>query len=261
MSTFDPPTTPDPLTPGITGVDTSTSATGGGAAPKEVAGAAAEQGKHVAGTAVEQGKEVAQTATDDARQVADRATAEVTDVVRAATDEARRMVGQVGGEARTQADSQAERLAEGLRGIAGQLQAAASGQPLEAGPVRDLADQAGAKVDMVAGRLADDGIDGLMQDVGGFARRRPGMFLVGALAGGFVAGRLLRSAWDASGDSSAGSSATSGTSSQQTPERAIDPTGQVRMPAAHAATTTPAAVDPTLVGGVGPVDASAAGIG
>jgi hypothetical protein len=144
---------------------------------KEVAGTAAQQGKEVAGTAAQQGKEVASTAVAGAQQVAGEAKREIADVARTATEEIRGLVGQVSGELRTQATSQTDRLAEGLRTLSTQLQGAASGQPLEAGPVKDLARQAGTTFEQLSSRLQSGGVDGVVQDVSTFARRKPGLFL------------------------------------------------------------------------------------
>ena len=180
---------------------------------KQVAGTAAEQGKEVAGTAAQQGKEVAGTAAAGAQQVAGEAAREIKDVARTATEEVRGLVGQVGGELQSQAATQTDRLAEGLRTLSGQLQKAGSGQPLEAGPIRDLASQAGSTFDQLSSRLSNGGVDGIVQDVSSFARRRPGVFLAGAATAGFFAGRILRGAQAASQEqSSSGSTDVSGMS-------------------------------------------------
>jgi len=173
---------------------------------KEVAGTAAQQGKEVAGTAAQQGKEVASTAVAGAQQVAGEAKREIADVARTATEEIRGLVGQVSGELRGQASTQTDRLAEGLRTLSGQLQAAGSGKPLEAGPIQDLARQAGSTFDQLSSRLSSGGVDGVVQDVSSFARRKPGLFLAGAATVGFFAGRMLRGAQAASQSGSSGPS-------------------------------------------------------
>ncbi len=165
---------------------------------KQVAGTAVEQGKEVAGTAAEQGKEVASTAVAGAQQVAGDAKREIGDVARTATDEIRGLVGQVSGELRGQASTQTDRLAGSLRTLSSQLQGAASGKPLEAGPIQDLARQAGSTLDELSTRLSMGGVDGLVDDVSSFARRKPGLFLAGAATVGFFAGRMLRGAQAAS---------------------------------------------------------------
>jgi hypothetical protein len=183
-----------PITPPVTDAGGETG--GGGAADrgKQVAGTAKEETKQVAGTAADQGKQVAATAAAGAKDVVGEAKREAADVARTATDEARRMFGEVSGELRTQAGGQTDKLAEGLKALGGQLSSAASGQPLEEGMVRDLAQQAGTKVNDIAERLSSGGVEGVVDDVTLFARRRPGLFLAGAATAGFLAGRLLRGA-------------------------------------------------------------------
>ena len=44
-----------------------------------------------------------------------------------------------------------------------------------------------------ASRLEDRGIEGVVDDVARFARRRPGVFLLAAAGAGFVVGRFVRS--------------------------------------------------------------------
>lgn len=226
-----PPTVPppSPIPPPLpsTGDDTPGAKEQG----KQVAGAAAEQGKEVAGTAAQQGKEVASTAAAGAQQVAGEAAREIKDVARTATEEVRGLVGQVGGELQTQAATQTDRLAEGLRTLSGQLQKAASGEPLEAGPIRDLASQAGTTFDQLSSRLSEGGVDGLVQDVSSFARRKPGLFLAGAATAGFLAGRILRGAQAAAKD-------------QETDVQGF--TGSSRMGAAPPAVTPPPLASPPL---------------
>lgn len=204
-----PPTVPPPSTVPPAPMGGGSGSGGVKEQGKEVAGAAADQGKEVAGTAAEQGKEVVSTAAAGAQQVAGEAKREITDVARTATEEIRGLVGQVGGEFRGQASSQTDRLAGSLRGFSSQLQGAASGQPLEPGPLQDLARQAGSTLEQLSSRLQSGGIDGVVEDVSSFARRKPGVFLAGAATAGFFAGRMLRGAQAAS------QSGPSGTTSGQ----------------------------------------------
>ena len=205
---------------------------------KQVAGAAAEQGKEVAGTAAQQGKEVAGTAAAGAQQVAGEAAREIKDVARTATEEIRGLVGQVSGELQSQASTQTDRLAQGLRTLSGQLQSAGSGQPLEAGPVRDLATQAGSTFDQLSTRLSNGGVDGIVQDVSSFARRRPGVFLAGAATAGFFAGRILRGAQAAS--------------QEQSPSGSADVSGMSRPSPAMPAVAPPPLASPPVVTGAQP---------
>jgi hypothetical protein len=64
----------------------------------------------------------------------------------------------------------------------------------DGGVLVDLAHNAATRLDGVASRVERDGIDGLLDDVRSYARRRPGTFLVAAGVAGFVVGRLARNA-------------------------------------------------------------------
>jgi len=55
---------------------------------------------------------------------------------------------------------------------------------------RQLADTATRAAD----KLETGGVDAALADLKRFARRRPGLFLMGAMGAGFAAGRLLKAA-------------------------------------------------------------------
>jgi len=154
----------------------------------------ANQATEVATTAADQGKQVASTAAQETKQVAGQAMEQAHAVAGVAREQAQTLLDQARTDVRAQADSQTERLAEGLRGLAGQVQALLDGRTEEAGQLPDLARQATQQLESFAGRIGDRGVDGVVQDVTTFARRKPGLFLAGAAALGFVGGRLLRGA-------------------------------------------------------------------
>jgi len=154
----------------------------------------ANQAAEVATTAADQGKQVASTAAQETKQVAGQAMEQASAVAGVAKEQARTLLDQARTDVRAQADSQTERLAEGLRGLAGQVQALLDGNTQDAGQLPDLARQATTQLESLAGRIGERGLDGVVDDVTTFARRKPGLFLAGAAALGFVGGRLLRGA-------------------------------------------------------------------
>jgi hypothetical protein len=164
----------------------------------EVTGAAGEQGKQVAQQAGAEVSQVADTAKDQARQVKDEAAAQ-----------ARGLVDQAKNELRGQSRSQADHAAKVIHRVGDQADALAAGRVDEAGAVADYVRQAGQRAHDVAERIDQRGVDGLLDDVQTFARRKPGAFLLGCAAAGFVAGRLIRGGAAASG-SDEGSSNGSG---------------------------------------------------
>ena len=130
---------------------------------------AADAGKHTAGTAREQASNV---------------TAE-------AGRQGRDLLRQAQGQLREQAGQQQQRLAGDLRAISDEL-AAMAGQPDHPGVVADLARQAAGTTRNVARWLDDRDPGQLLEDVKGFARQRPGVFLALAAGAGLLAGRLTR---------------------------------------------------------------------
>lgn len=169
--------------------------TGSGAPP------AKEQAKEATSAAVAKTGEVASSAGDGAKKVASEATRQVSDLASEASGHAKEVYSQASGQLREQASEQTGRAAEGVRSLSQQVQALADGRPDDAGAVGEYARQAGDRLQQVATRLEDGGLDGVLEDLQRFARRRPGLFLLGAGAAGLAAGRLLRGAQAAGTDS------------------------------------------------------------
>jgi hypothetical protein len=161
-------------------------------------GGVKEQAGAAAGTAAEQAGQVAATAKDQAATVAGEAREQTAAVAGQATEQVRQLAGQATDEVKAQANQQTERLADGLRSFAGQIQALVEGDQANAGPLPAYARQATDQLQQLAGQIGDRGFDGVVDDVQRFARRRPGLFLAGAAAAGFLGGRLLRGAQAAS---------------------------------------------------------------
>jgi hypothetical protein len=142
---------------------------------------------------------------DRAKETAAAARGAAGDVAADATQQVRRVADEVGSQARdlydttrvelkTQAEARTERAAEGLRAFSGQVRALAEGRPQEAGRLAGLARDAEGRLSQVAERLETRGVDGVLDDVGQFARRRPLVFLAACAGAGFVLGRFVRAA-------------------------------------------------------------------
>jgi hypothetical protein len=130
----------------------------------------------------EAGKAVADTAKDEGRAVMDTA-----------KHETARLASDARAELRKQGDEQTRRLAERVRDIGGQLEGVQRGEA-PSGTVATVLSEAADRANRLAARLDQDGIDAVTSDVKAFARRRPGVFLLGAFGLGIVAGRTLRNA-------------------------------------------------------------------
>jgi len=140
----------------------------------EVGRTAADAGRQVVGTAAEQAKTVAQEATAQARDLA--------------------------GEARSQVQQQArngqQKATDGIRALSAELREMA-GSGAQQGTVSEVARQVADRADRLADWLGEREPGDLLEEVGSFARRRPGVFVAGAALAGVVVGRLTRGAVDA----------------------------------------------------------------
>jgi hypothetical protein len=145
-------------------------------------GGAKDRAQQVAGTAKREGAHVASAAKDEAQQVIGEAKDKVTDLVSDA-------VAQVDEQSRTQLQALASKLEE----LSGEVDSMVQGSDVQ-GTVTELARQLSEKTRALSTKLSEREPQELLEDVRGFARQRPGTFLVGALAAGVVAGRLTRGA-------------------------------------------------------------------
>lgn len=215
MTTADIPERPTPGAPGAgsTGVGSRTADTGSGGGGKEqakqAAGVAADQGKQVAGTAQDEAKRVASEARSQARGLIDQATSQVED----------------------QSRNQRDRIVDVLRSVGHDLDNMASHS--DGGTASDLVREAADRAKALSSRLDGREPRELLEDVRGFARRRPGTFLLGALVAGVVAGRLTRGAKDATSNS--GTVTGSSTGARSEVGTGIDPaiTSMTPAPAAE----------------------------
>jgi hypothetical protein len=183
-----------------------------------------ERAREAAGTAAEEGQRVAETAKQEAAEVAGEA-----------KEQARQLLDQAATQVNEQTLQQRDRLVETLTSVGRDLQSMASQSDapgLAADLAREVADRCRSLSSRIEGREPQE----LLDDVRGFARQRPGTFLLGALAAGVVAGRLARSAKAAASDGGASSPGT-------TPS--ADATPSVTGPSLGGVGRTPTPASPT----------------
>jgi hypothetical protein len=164
-------------------------------------------------TTKQKATDVAATARDEARGVAGNVRGEASAVVSEAGAQARNVADEARIALRQQASDGTSRAAGAVDQFAGRLRALADGNADQAGDLQRYARDLGDRLGGVAGRMQDRGLDGLVDDVQRFARRRPGVFLAVAAGAGFAAGRLFRGAKedpDGSTSSSSGNGDSSG---------------------------------------------------
>ena len=177
---------------------------------QEVAATAKESGQRVASTAKEQGQQVLRSTADQAGEVVVAAKAQVAEVADQASEQARNLLEETRTRLEEQTATGAQRLGEQLQRLGEEALALSDGRPEEAptvqGYVKRAANTLLESADKAYG-VSDDiqtrGIGGVLSDVQTFARRRPGVFLLGAAGLGLVAGRAVRASkedGDGSGD-------------------------------------------------------------
>lgn len=146
---------------------------------------ASTEAKQAAGTAADQSKHVAGVARDEARNV---------------VEESKQQAQALLEEAKTQLDEQSrtqrDRLVSTLRTFGDDVERMANGERTGGGMAQDLARQVADRAHELGSRIDGREPTELLDEVRSFARRRPGTFLLGALAAGVVAGRLTRGAKD-----------------------------------------------------------------
>jgi hypothetical protein len=141
---------------------------------------AREQAGEVGQSAQHAGQQVAQTAVDQAKEVASEAGRQARDLLAEARTQAR-----------TQTETQRQRAVDGLHGIADELRGMVD-KGGQSGVGTELVQNAYERLHGMANWLDQRSAGGLVDEVRDFARRRPGVFLMGAALAGVVAGRLTR---------------------------------------------------------------------
>jgi hypothetical protein len=136
--------------------------------------------------------DVAATAKEKARDVADTAGQQAREVAGEARHQARGLAQDARTQLRSQATTQRDRASAGLRSLSDELDAMVT-KGERSGPATELAREAAERARALAGYLDRREPGDLVEDVREFARRRPAVFLFGALAAGVLAGRLTRS--------------------------------------------------------------------
>ena len=163
----------------------------GAPTPPTTKDVAKDEAKNVQDTAVQAGSQVASTATDQAKQVAQETQRQAKDLL----DQGRTQV-------REQAITQQQKAGQSLSSLAQELRGLADGTSSGApGPARDLLQQGAGMVENFASKLQNREPAELLDEVRSFARRKPGMFLLGAAAAGVLAGRLTSGVKAAHSDS------------------------------------------------------------
>ncbi|MFL6143716.1 MAG: hypothetical protein ACJ72N_17875 [Labedaea sp.] len=142
-------------------------------------------------SALNEATDVGKSAVERAGEVGGVVGEQVKQVASEAGTQARNLLDEGVGQLRDQARDGQRKLAEGLRDVAGQLRQM-SDRSEDSGMATDLVRQATDRTERLASWLEEREPGDLVHELRRFARRRPGLFLLGATAAGVLAGRLTR---------------------------------------------------------------------
>ena len=160
----------------------------------QAAGAAKQAAGQTTSTAKDEAVQVGQTATAAASDVAGTAKEQAGQVAGEAVDQVRMLADQAKDQVSQQAGQATQQLSDRLRALAGEVRDMGQGKAQPSGTVAGLAQQLADRGEQMADYLAGQGPGGLVQDLRTYAARRPGTFLLGALAAGVATGRLVKGA-------------------------------------------------------------------
>ena len=177
--------------------------------------------------------------TDTARAAAGDIASSAKDQARSLTDEARteaeHLTGDVRDRLQEEARSQTRRASENLRQWSQDLDSMADRGESQS-PVPGVVHQVAQSGLGAADYLDDKGVDGLVEEVKGFARRRPLAFLAGAAVVGFALGRVIKTAPEEPDHAQTGEeqveASTTGVSSRTTMPRQSRPAAGETVPVA-----------------------------
>ena len=213
-------------------------------------------------TAKNEAAGVARDAAGTAQHVAQTAKSEAAGVASEAASSARDLLDQARSDLTEQAGAQQQKVAEGLRSMAGELQSMADGSE-QSGVATDLVRQAAERSSSVASWLDNRTPGSLVDEVKSFARQRPVAFLAIAAGAGFLAGRLNKGLSAGTPDTAPAPPQTAGNHPAGTvttpetiypPEPTVQPTHAGTGDAAPGgAATDPFGGEPTVPAGMPPV--------
>jgi hypothetical protein len=143
------------------------------------------------------------SAADTTKRVAQTVKSEASNVAGEASTQVRSLAGRASGELRSQFDQRRTRAAGALRTTADEL-ASLADKGEHSTLTSELTRRAGEQAHRIADYVERTEPRDMVDQVRGFARRRPGAFLLAAVLAGMVTGRLVKSVMNASDQSDSG---------------------------------------------------------
>jgi gas vesicle protein len=159
----------------------------------DVVPTARDAGSDVVQTARDAGSDLAQTARDAGSDLARTTKEEARQVAHTAADQADRVRVGVRQRMREEVDRQHRQVTDRVGAFAQELATMAAERPDT--PASELVGMLAERSRSFADYLDRHGPEKVLYELQNFARRRPGTFIVAAVAAGFVAGRLGKGLW------------------------------------------------------------------
>lgn len=139
------------------------------------------------------GDDGANKVADGASTAAESARHGVQEVADDAKRQTRHLMSEARDQVRTEAEGQTERASGFTRELSDELREIAD-RGESSGYLTSLAGSGADTLDRFSSKLDERGLDGALDEVKTFARRRPGLFLAGCFGAGVVLGRVLHNA-------------------------------------------------------------------
>ena len=165
----------------------------------DVASGATDEARSVAANASARAGELVHAAKDETRDLAGTVRERASEVTGELVDQGRNVVQETRSQVESRASAGADQLATAFRDLGEEARALAEGRPEDAPRLTDYVGRAadsfyGAadRLHSLAGDVQERGLSGVLEDAQDYARRRPGMFLLGAAALGFGIGRVVK---------------------------------------------------------------------
>lgn len=178
--------------------------------PGQVAGATQQAAGQTATTAKDEAAQVGQVAASAASDVAGTAKQQAGQVAGEAVNQLKSLTDDARNQASQQVQNATEQLSSRVRSLAAEMRDLGQGKGDANGTIAGLVQQLADRGEQLADHISQQGPGGLVQDLRSFAARKPGTFLLGALAAGVVTGRLVKGA-TADSTPSGSSAGTTGT--------------------------------------------------
>jgi hypothetical protein len=194
-------------------------------------------------TARNEAGQLKETSADAAREVAGTVKDKASDVTSDVREQVRRLAGQTREELAGQASQQKDKAADALRSMSEELREMA--EHGQSGTGAQLARHGADLTDRAADFLQQHEPGDLLDEVRGFARRKPGTFLLVAAGAGVVAGRLTRALASGAGSTPSGNGRWCGRrriprpTTRRAAERATGSTGLSAASDAHTGSAGP----------------------